>query len=72
MKAGAAIRRPRWQIALLAVLTVPLGLLTRAGLPDQGRQEAIDGVSSILGDKSDEDEVTDEPEAPGEGRGIEQ
>ncbi len=33
MKAGTAIRRPRWLIALLAVLTVPLGLLTRADLP---------------------------------------
>lgn len=36
MKAGTAIGRPRWRIALLAVLTVPLGLLTRADLPLPG------------------------------------
>lgn len=34
-EAALAVRaaRPRWRIALAAVLTVPLGLLTRSGLP---------------------------------------
>lgn len=31
--APARAARPRWRIALAAALTVPLGLLTRAGLP---------------------------------------
>jgi Protein of unknown function (DUF2809) len=30
---AARAPRPRWRIALAAVLTIPLGLLTRSGLP---------------------------------------